>query len=347
MATIADKGAAAPLPGGSGTQASAEGGIDSSQSPAPGIESAPTVIDASPPVTSSPAMQGSLPPRFAEGRQIGSRYRVIRQLGEGGMGAVYLVHDSELNRDVALKLIRPSLAESSRRPDREQRYIRAAETYFLRRYDDAIRAYREIIAAYPYEMEARHLLAFCLMDNRQPKDAIEPLKFIARMEPEMHSTWSMLGMAYLESRNLNEAVTALRRYVELEPDSANAHHTLADAYRAQGEFDLAAEEYNKAIAADPAFYFSQVSLGVLDVLRGRLGEAEKRLEAVLTDTRAEARHRIEAALGLASLRRAQGRFRDSVRPLERMQREIEKESIREALALSLHGAGNPRHRHGS
>ena len=240
-------------------------------------------------------------------------------------------------QEEAMQGIRQAIAESARLPDREQRYIRAAEAYFSRRYADAAKAYREIIAAYPYELEARHLLAFALMDNGQPKEAIEPLEFMSRMEPETHSTWSMLGMAHLESRNLNEAVTAFRRYVELEPDRANAHHTLADAYRAQGEFDLASEEYNKAIAADPAFYFSQVSLGVLDVLRGRYEDAEKRLNAVVMNVRAEDRQRVEAALELASLRRAQGRFRDSIRPLELLQKQIEKGVINEALALSVRG----------
>ena len=40
----------------------------------------------------------------------GARYETRRLLGKGGMGAVYLARDLELNREVALKEIRPELA---------------------------------------------------------------------------------------------------------------------------------------------------------------------------------------------------------------------------------------------
>ena len=50
---------------------------------------------------------------FAEGTCVGGRYEIVKLLGEGGMGAVYQARDVELDRPVALKVIRPELATNS------------------------------------------------------------------------------------------------------------------------------------------------------------------------------------------------------------------------------------------
>jgi eukaryotic-like serine/threonine-protein kinase len=56
------------------------------------------------------------------GTQI-AQYRVLERLGEGGMGEVYLVEDTRLQRRAALKLISPSL---TRDETRRQRFIQEA-----------------------------------------------------------------------------------------------------------------------------------------------------------------------------------------------------------------------------
>ena len=58
------------------------------------------------------------------GRTLG-RYRVVAELGRGGMGVVYRAVDTTLDRDVALKVLPPDLLTDA---DRRRRFLREAQT---------------------------------------------------------------------------------------------------------------------------------------------------------------------------------------------------------------------------
>jgi serine/threonine protein kinase len=59
------------------------------------------------------------------GRVISERYRVIRKLGEGGMGAVYLAEHVFIEKKVALKVL---ASELSRREDLAKRFLQEAKS---------------------------------------------------------------------------------------------------------------------------------------------------------------------------------------------------------------------------
>jgi serine/threonine protein kinase/tetratricopeptide (TPR) repeat protein len=71
-----------------------------------------TLADASPAPSPVPISDSALKlvQLFPPGTLLAGRYEILRVLGEGGMGAVYQARDRELDRVIALKVIRPELA---------------------------------------------------------------------------------------------------------------------------------------------------------------------------------------------------------------------------------------------
>ena len=61
--------------------------------------------------------------QLVDGDPAQSRYEIVETIGEGGMSTVYLAHDRELERDVALKVLRAT-APSSHERERIQREAR-------------------------------------------------------------------------------------------------------------------------------------------------------------------------------------------------------------------------------
>ena len=63
-----------------------------------------------------------------KGQKINDRYQIIRSIGEGGMANVYLAHDTILDRNVAVKILRGDLAQDEKFVKKFQREANAAAT---------------------------------------------------------------------------------------------------------------------------------------------------------------------------------------------------------------------------
>lgn len=125
------------------------------------------------------------------GTILADRYEIIQLLGEGGMGAVYKVKDQELDRVVALKVIRPELARSAAVLQRFKQELILARKI----------THRNIIRI--FDLGSGSGMKFITMDFIEGRDASallqEQKKFTPRMAARMISQACLgLGAAHAE-----------------------------------------------------------------------------------------------------------------------------------------------------
>jgi serine/threonine-protein kinase len=96
---------------------------DLPQAPMPDGADAPTIVPAA---KQHGRPSGVRAVALDTGAVVGGRYRILAQLGAGGMGIVYKAHDLELDDVVALKMLRPSALVDGEQLDRLKSEIKLA-----------------------------------------------------------------------------------------------------------------------------------------------------------------------------------------------------------------------------
>jgi len=124
------------------------------------------------------------------GTVLGRRYEILQILGEGGMGAVYRARDREVNRMVALKVIRPELTGNSAILDRFKQELvlshQVTHRNVVRIYDmgdaDGIKF---ITMEYIEGQDLRSLIA--QQKVFQPEEAVEMMRQVCRALEAAHA----------------------------------------------------------------------------------------------------------------------------------------------------------------
>src|SRR3954463_13765699 len=105
------------------------------------------------------------------GETLGGRYRLVELLGQGGMATIYRAHDSQLGRDVAVKVLR---SEYGRDPAFVARFRQEAQSA-------AALNHPNVVNVFDYGMEAGD--PFIVMELIDGGDLAEVIRERGTLEP--------------------------------------------------------------------------------------------------------------------------------------------------------------------
>ena len=122
--------------------------------------------------------EGAMP----AGSVLASQFRIIKRLGEGGMGAVYLAEQSDMGRNVVIKVMRPELTANN--PSAVERFKREARAVAALNHPNIVQVY-----VFGQSEDGRLYLAMELVDGRDltkqlqkhPLDEVRALKIIEQV----------------------------------------------------------------------------------------------------------------------------------------------------------------------
>ena len=236
--------------------------------------------------------------------------------------------------EMAVENVRKAL-EVINIPDREKRYMEAAQALFARDYDNAVSLYEDLLREYPFEIEARELLAKTYWGQYRAEDAIREIQTLAVEEPQNKVIWSTLGSYLLAMGDFDRAQPALERYAILAPDDANSYALLGDSLRYQGQYQAAREQYTLALNIDPKMRTVAASLATIAYLEGDYKGAEQDFTAIVPDESLVIRERLDAMFSLQALLAARGSFIAADSLITQFSEALKEEQVREAMATSI------------
>jgi Tfp pilus assembly protein PilF len=92
-----------------------------------------------------------------------------------------------------------------------------------------------------------------------------------------------LAAGYFESKNIDLAIRELVTALEIDPDHADAHYLYGFIQFGRKQFEEAADNFKRALAARPNYYAARNHLGVTYLELERWGDAVAMLEPLLKE----------------------------------------------------------------
>ena len=226
------------------------------------------------------------------------------------------------------------IPRDARLDKRERMYIDAIAALFDENdRPKAIGIYRQILEQFPFEIEARRLLAEVYQLDFQDDAAIEQLRLLTQQDPDNPHVWGPLGQYLTMMGRYEEAEQALNEFLRIAPDSPSVHGLLGDLERDRGNYDRALQHYQDSLDLDPQYRTARLGIAETLAASGDLKGAIPMLEEITANPALELEERVTAAMDLAWLLRARSRPGDAIETWEDAHELVLRDEFRVAESL--------------
>jgi tetratricopeptide (TPR) repeat protein len=143
------------------------------------------------------------------------------------------------------------------------------------------------VELFPDDLVGHEMLAILYFMRNMRTEAIAEFKEIIRLDPERHDVLNKLGNIYMEDGNHDSALIYYQKYAAMLPQEANSYTTLGNYYANVGEFELAQESFENALAVADANEKEgiMISLGNVQRISGKFDEAHRQYMGVLRNAK--------------------------------------------------------------
>lgn len=148
--------------------------------------------------------------------------------------------------------------------------MKANAAITLKRYPDAIDAYRQVLALRPDDRQARAVIGNLFAEAGDLGAAVQEFERLVEIDPAQADAWFNLGFLHDKRDELAAAERCFRRAVELRPTLDRAWYGLGLVLVREGRLDEAIEAFKRNVKLQP---FSPYGFYQLAMTHHHLGQS--------------------------------------------------------------------------
>lgn len=161
-------------------------------------------------------------------------------------------------------------------------FIEAMAQHRAGRLRAAEQGYRKILAGWPGQPDALHMLGVLAYQTGRNADAARLISGAIAAKPGAAAFHSNLGLALKDLGRLEEAAASFRQASLLAPNAPEPHNNLGIVFTAQGRWEEALACSAKALELKPDLADAHANIGHVNRQQGRIAEAVARYRMAIS-----------------------------------------------------------------